>query len=94
MRRVIVIALCALSFLVALPAPAHAWFFWLDEYSGPGPFLGFDVQWRIACINDPAPRETARKLIEQDNLARAINQALTVRAEPATPAFTTPARRR
>ena len=99
MRRVIVIALCALSFLVALPAPAHAWFFWLDEYSGPGGFIGFDVQWRIACINDPAPRETARKWLEQKNLAAAINQALSGRAEPqpgagappTTQGFTTPA---
>ena len=40
MRRCPVIALCALPFLVTLPAPAHAWWDWLEDYSGPGPFTG------------------------------------------------------
>ena len=52
MRRVIVTALCAASFLFMLPAPAHAWWNWLDELSGPGPFQGVDFQWRLACVQD------------------------------------------
>jgi hypothetical protein len=61
MRRVVVIALCAVSFLITLPAPAHAWWDWLEEYSGPGPFTGFDFQWRLACINDPLPEQMVRE---------------------------------
>jgi hypothetical protein len=53
MRRVFVTVLCAASFLFFLPAPAHAWWDWLDELSGPGPFTGPDLQWRIVCIQDP-----------------------------------------
>jgi hypothetical protein len=84
MRRVTVIALCAVSFLIALPAPAHAWWDWLDELSGPGPFTGFDFKWRIACINDPAPREVARKREEQKRLADAMAAALASSAEKRT----------
>jgi hypothetical protein len=59
MRRVFVTALCAASFLFVLPAPAHAWFDWIDQLSGPGPFIGFDLQWRLVCVqdSDPAVRE-------------------------------------
>lgn len=54
MRRVFVTVLCAVSFLFMVPAPAHAWWDWLDELTGPGPFTGPDLQWRIVCIQDPA----------------------------------------
>lgn len=56
MRRVIVTALCAASFLFMLPKPAHAWFDWIDQLSGPGPFIGFDLQWRLVCTADPVAR--------------------------------------
>ena len=59
MRRVTVIALCAVSFLIALPAPAHAWWDWLDELSGPGPFTGFDL---ACCMNDPLPERMVKEL--------------------------------
>ena len=52
MRRVIVTALCAASFLFMLPEPAHAWFDWIDQLSGPGPFAGIDFQWRVVCVQD------------------------------------------
>ena len=52
MRRVIVTALCAASFLFMVPRPAHAWFDWIDQLSGPGPFAGVDFQWRLACVQD------------------------------------------
>jgi hypothetical protein len=62
-RRIIVIALCVLSFLVSLPAPAHAWWDWLDEFSGPGPFTGVDLQWRLHCIQDPDAFERAKQAL-------------------------------
>jgi hypothetical protein len=52
MRRVIVIALCVLAFVITLPAPAHAWWYWLDELSGPGPFTGPQFDFRIACFGE------------------------------------------
>jgi len=52
MRRVIVTALCAAFFLFMRPAPAHAWWDWLDQLSGPGPFQGVDFQWRLICAQD------------------------------------------
>lgn len=52
MRRVLVTVLCAASFLFMLPAPAHAWFDWIDQLSGPGPFIGIDLQWRLVCVQD------------------------------------------
>ena len=52
MRRVIVTALCAASFLFILPKPAHARWDWIDQLSGPGPFQGIDFQWRIARVPD------------------------------------------
>lgn len=59
MRRVTVTALCAAFFLFMRPAPAHAWFDWIDQLSGPGPFQGLDFQWRVACIADPNVQSTA-----------------------------------
>lgn len=53
MRRVIVTALCAAAFLFMRPEPAHAWFDWIDQLSGPGPFAGIDFQWRLICAQDP-----------------------------------------
>ncbi len=47
-------------FVLFVPAPAHAWFGWLDNLSGPGPFIGAAVQYRLACIDDPKPRENVR----------------------------------
>ena len=59
MRRVIVTALCAAAFLFMRPEPAHAWWDWIDQLSGPGPFQGIDFQWRVVCIKDPNVANTA-----------------------------------
>ena len=59
MRRFPVIAVCALLFLVAIPAPAHAWWDWLDDYSGPGTFRGPSLMWRLVCFNDPLVEQRA-----------------------------------
>jgi hypothetical protein len=63
-RRVLLTVMFAVCFVVGHPAPAHAWWHWLDEYSGPGPFMGIDVQWRLACIQDPAVRAVALQNLE------------------------------
>src|SRR6185436_12223722 len=42
----------ALAMLLVLlkPTPAQAWFGWLDEWSGPGPWLGQLYEVRVACF--------------------------------------------
>jgi hypothetical protein len=53
--RHLVIATCCVVVQLAAPAPAQAWWEWLDQLSGPGPFTGWDVQWRLKCIADTRP---------------------------------------
>jgi hypothetical protein len=76
MRRFVVIILCALSFLVTIPAPAHAWWDWLDEYTGRGPFWGPDIQFRLLCVNDSLP-EREPNTLEGRNKLEALKTART-----------------
>jgi hypothetical protein len=41
--------LCALL-VILMPAPAHAFFGWLDNLSGPGPFMGEEIEIRLFCF--------------------------------------------
>lgn len=54
MRRLCIIIVSCTALLLLMPAPAHAWWGWWDELSGPGPWMFVDAQYRIACIPDPA----------------------------------------
>jgi hypothetical protein len=49
LRHLLIVTFCVVVQLAA-PAPAHAWWEWLDQLSGPGPFIGWDFQWRVYCI--------------------------------------------
>lgn len=42
-------------FLLLAPAPAFAWWGWLDELSGPGRFWGAEFDFRLACLMQQAP---------------------------------------
>src|ERR1044072_8556915 len=42
-------------FLVMAPAPAHAWWGWLEELSGPGRFIGYEFDFRFYCLMERAP---------------------------------------
>jgi hypothetical protein len=53
MRRLLSIAICCALLMLVTAAPAHAWFGWVDGWSGPGSFLFVDAQYRLACIQDP-----------------------------------------
>ncbi len=90
MRWCVAGLLCAAAELVA-PAPAHAWFAWLDQLSGPGPFAGFDVQWRIACIADPAVPALALQTLEARR-KKALEDALSKVPPLPTPPSGTPPR--
>jgi hypothetical protein len=45
-------AIFVVLFVLLMPARAHAWWDWLDQLSGPGPFWGWDLQYRVICIKD------------------------------------------
>jgi hypothetical protein len=53
-------ALFLAVFLLIGPAPAQAWFGWLDDLSGPGPFWGQQYEVRLACFGPPD--EVTKKL--------------------------------
>jgi hypothetical protein len=65
-----VVGLVVLFVLIGA-SPAHAWWDWLDDLSGPGPFNGVQLDFRVLCVmNQPSLLEA--------NLALARGQALTL----------------
>ena len=50
MRSIKVSLLLGALFVIMMPAPAHAWFGWLDNLSGPGPFIGDEIEIRLVCF--------------------------------------------
>jgi hypothetical protein len=71
--------LVVLVFL-ALPAPAHAFFGWLDNLSGPGKFRGWQFEFRVACFGETS--ET-KKISERVAIAQGLTERLTSRSQPA-----------
>src|SRR6267142_1035934 len=57
------VAIC----LVLAPAPAQAWWGWLDDLSGPGRFRGPLFEFRIICFG---PESEAKRLV--DDLKNAV----------------------
>jgi hypothetical protein len=68
--------LLCLFITVVTPAPAHAWFEWLDRLSGPGPWYGLKVDIRAVCFGKQLPIEAVRRRIEDaaDRTSRATNR--------------------
>ena len=63
-------------FLLIAPAPAQAWWGWLDELSGPGPWMFGDLQYRIVCIEDrgsDAQAFGATDKNQRPNVLRSLN---------------------
>ena len=50
--RTLKAAIFVVVFVLLMPARAHAWWDWLDQLSGPGPFWGWDLQYRVICFED------------------------------------------
>ena len=50
MRRLVLVVACCGLLQLAMPAPALAWFEWIDHLSGPGPFNGVDIWLRLKCL--------------------------------------------
>ncbi len=72
MRRLgIVVVYCA-AFQLLMPVPAHAWWGWLDELSGPGPWMFGDLQYRVACVPDRSAEAGQRDATAKDQLPSVI----------------------
>lgn len=50
MRWLVRSAVLCLAMVVLMPAPAHAWFEWLDYLSGPGRWYGVKTDLRVYCF--------------------------------------------
>jgi len=61
MRRLGIVILCSAAMQLLIPSPAHAWWGWLDELSGPGPWMSFDLRYRIYCVQDDKVAASDRK---------------------------------
>ena len=64
--RHLLIVTCCVVVQLAAPAPAQAWWDWLDQLSGPGPFWGVDLSYRLICIADT---EASHANVSTDNIA-------------------------
>lgn len=51
MRRICTLIGSAIV-LLAVPAPSYAWWEFLEEFSGPRKFYGWDIQMRVFCLVD------------------------------------------
>jgi hypothetical protein len=62
MRRARSALILTVLFGLVRPTPAHAWFDWLDELSGPGKFKGWHLEARLVCfterVSTPTPTPT------------------------------------
>ena len=57
-RRWWLTALVCLTVQLVAPSSAHAWWGWLDNLSGPGPFNGAEFDYKILCLmNQPSLEE-------------------------------------
>ena len=48
--RIVATTLCAVLLELAIPTPAHAWWEYIEQLSGPGKFYGWDIQFRVYCV--------------------------------------------
>jgi hypothetical protein len=59
--------------LIGVPTPARAWWGWLDNLSGPGPFAGAEFDFTIACFMDqPTPLSATLAQRSMDTLTTAL----------------------
>jgi hypothetical protein len=47
--------------LLAIPSRAHAWWEFIEEFSGPQKFYGWDIQARLFCVVDKVQEQTVVK---------------------------------
>jgi hypothetical protein len=52
MRRFVLILASCVCLQLAAASPAHAWWDYIEQFSGPGPFKGFDIEARLICWHE------------------------------------------
>jgi hypothetical protein len=75
MRRVSIVLLLFVGMGLGNAAPAHAQMLrWIYELSGPGPFLGWEFEWRLVCFTEPGDQEAAAPAADtgRERAARAL----------------------
>jgi hypothetical protein len=74
--------LSLLVLLLVVPAPAQAWFGWLDNLSGPGPFNGAEFDFKLLCFMDQPSWQQAvaakQSLVDFENFSKTMMAAATV----------------
>jgi hypothetical protein len=60
LRQVCVVAVIGVLGLFVAPAPAYAWWDFIEEFSGPRKFQGPDIQLRLFCVMQPQDPAGAR----------------------------------
>lgn len=88
--RIALLMLCAVTIEWAAPPPAHAWFGWLDKFSGPGRFHGFEFDLRLYCFGEANALKAFRERLAT---ARYITATLGRSAEVLSPWEVTASRR-
>ena len=53
MRRLAVALMCCVALQAVLPAPVYGWWERIEQWSGPGPFTGWTIDARLACLTSP-----------------------------------------
>jgi hypothetical protein len=86
MRRLFPIIIGSLLLQFTLPQPAHAWWEWLEEFSGAGPWKGFDIDSRLVCFVDNNGDKSARIAASQA-VRDAAKSADTARTNPSAKAW-------
>jgi hypothetical protein len=78
-RRWYLTALVCLAMQLLAPRPAHAWWGWLDNLSGPGPWWGPEFDFRLVCF----PGKTTVADAKRASIAAAalLQRAQTVTAQ-------------
>jgi hypothetical protein len=86
MRRVRSALILGVLFELMLPAPAHAWWDWLDSLSGPGKFKGVHLEARLVCFaeREPTPSNAANET-QGDLIDRNFSGGFTLSACPVRP---------
>lgn len=55
MQRIFGALIIAILLQLITPAPAHAWWEFIEPWSGPGWWIGFDIDARLFCLVDSLP---------------------------------------